>query len=166
MATTIDDQAGRCFVLKPNIGVYWRTTVWVFVALSVVCLGIALAFAAAGFWPILPFAGLEVFALGAALYVSARRGRYREVVRIDAGAVTIEKGFKAPERRWTFERAWSEVCLRDPVHRWYPTQLTIRSGNAEIELGAFLTDQERATLAAELTRCIGPMGRGGVDGNK
>lgn len=152
----------QCFVLRPNIGLYWRTTLRVYIILSAVCLGIALGFAVMGFWPILPFAGLEVAALGAALYVSAKRGDCQEVVRIGGDVVEIEKGVKGPEQSWRFPRAWSEVVLNAPLHRWYPSRLVIRSRGTVVELGAFLTDEERELLATELYRCIGPMAdRGG-----
>ncbi len=45
----------------------------VFAALALLSLGIAAAFAALGAWLILPFAGLEVAALGVAFWFTARR---------------------------------------------------------------------------------------------
>lgn len=147
----------RCFVLKPNIGLYWRTTFRVYIMLSTVCLSIALGFTLAGYWPILPFAGLELVALGAALYVSAKRGDCREVVCIEGGVVEIEKGVKGPEQSWVFARACTEVVLNTPHQHWYPSRLVIRSRGTVVELGAFLTDEERESLATELCRCIGPM---------
>jgi len=147
----------RCFVLEPNGAHYWKTTLRVYIGLCIVVLGIALGFTFAGFWPILPLAGIELAALGAALYTSARRGVYRELVRIDGEHVEIEKGTKGPETTWTFDLAWSEVVLGAPRHRWYPSRLFIRSRGTMVELGAFLTDDDRETLAAELQRCVGPM---------
>ncbi len=159
MATTQEEHA-RCFVLRPNIGLYWRTTLRVYILVVIVTLTVAISFALAGFWPILPFAGLELMALGAALYVTARRGRYREVIRIDEHRVEIEKGYRGPEQVWEFERIWSEVVLDPPEHQWYPSRLAIRSRGNTVELGAFLTEPERLRLGRELQRCIGPMGNG------
>lgn len=147
----------RCFVLRPNSGLYWRTTLGVFIGLSVVCLAVAIAFTLAGYWPVLPFAGLELVALGAALYVSAKRGRYREVVRVDGDRVTVEKGLRSPEQSWTFDLAWTEVELTAPLHRWYNSVLVIRSQGQSVAIGSFLTDVERRLLAEELRRCIGPI---------
>lgn len=155
-------EEARVFVLQPNCGVYWRTTVWVFVGIAVVSLSIAIMFAIAGFWPILPFAGLELTALGVALYVSAVRGNYREEIRVDSSAVEITKGQKEPEKTWKFDLAWSEVSLEASFHRWYPSRLEIRSQGKAVELGAFLTEEERLSLADELQRCIGPMAARGV----
>lgn len=159
MALTTSDATGPCrlFDLRPNAGVYWRQTLVIFLVLSVVCLGVGVAFAFAGFWPILPFAGAEVVALGAALYVSARRGDYREVIRVSAEEVSVEKGRRVPDQTWAFRRAWSAVELQRSPLRWYPARLIIRSGSDAVECGAFLTDEERESLARELMDCIGPM---------
>lgn len=159
MAMTRSDSVhdARLFELRPNAGLYWRQTLIIFLMLSAVCLGIAIAFAFAGFWPILPFAGLEIMALGAALYVSARRGNYREVIRVTPSRVLVEKGWRHPEQAWEFQRAWCEVELQRSPLRWYPARLIIRSGVEQVECGAFLTDEERETLAEELVECIGPM---------
>ncbi|MCC5858797.1 MAG: DUF2244 domain-containing protein [Ectothiorhodospiraceae bacterium] len=154
----------RCFVLRPNVGLYWRTTVRVYVITVIVTLTVALSFTLAGFWPILPFAGVELVALGVALYVTARRGRYREVVRIDERRIEIEKGYRGPEQSWAFDRVWSEVVLEPPAHRWHPSRLVIRCGAGAVELGAFLTEPERIRLGRELRRCIGPVGTQSVEG--
>jgi len=156
------DAAVRRFLLRPNCGVYWQTTVIVFVAIAAVSLTIATLFAFAGFWPILPFAGLELTALGVALYVSAVRGNYREEIRVDSSTVEIRKGRKEPDRVWNFDLAWSEVLLEASFHRWYPSRLAIRSQGNAVELGAFLTEEERLSLAEELRRCIGPMAARGI----
>jgi len=44
-----------------------------FLVLAVVVLGIGVGFTLAGAWPVLPFAGLEALALGAAFVVHARQ---------------------------------------------------------------------------------------------
>ncbi len=163
MAMTRSESAEdeRLFDLRPNAGVYWRQTLVIFLMLSAVCLGVATAFALAGFWPILPFAGLEVLALGTALYVSARRGDYREIIRVGPERIRIEKGRRQPEQIWEFSRAWSTVELQRSPLRLHPARLVIRSGGDRVECGAFLTDEERESLAMELVRCIGPMAAGG-----
>ena len=45
----------------------------VFVGLALIVIAIGTGFALLGAWPVLPFAGLEVLALGAAFVVHARR---------------------------------------------------------------------------------------------
>ena len=79
-------------VIGPNASMSVRQAVWFIAWMCMVSLLIGGFFAWRGFWPILPFAGLELAALAAALAVSLRRNRYREVVDFDDEAVRVEVG--------------------------------------------------------------------------
>ena len=58
---------------KRNCSISPQGLALVFATLAALTLGIAAAFAALGAWLILPFAGLEALALGAAFWITARR---------------------------------------------------------------------------------------------
>ncbi len=58
----------RTIVAKPNQSATWRTNLWVLGMIAVPSLGAAIGFTLLGAWPILPFAGAELLALGFALY--------------------------------------------------------------------------------------------------
>ena len=79
-------------VIAPNASLRPEQAVWFMVSISAVGLSIALVFMWMGFWPVLPIAGLELTALGAALWVSLRRNAYREVVDVNDGHVIVEMG--------------------------------------------------------------------------
>lgn len=64
---------GFCVQVKRHCSISPQGLLLVFAALAALSLGIATAFAALGAWLILPFAGLEVAALCAAFWVTARR---------------------------------------------------------------------------------------------
>lgn len=159
--TTHQSDAIRRFVLAPNVAPDWGQTLRIFILLSAVCLGIGVVCAWHGLWPVLPFAGIEITALGIALYVSARRSLDREVIAVSAGKICIEKGRGRAEKTWDLERAWTEVILRRLPKRWGQTQLMLRSRGQEVIIGEFLEARERRSLARELSRCIGPMARCG-----
>lgn len=53
---------------------------------------IAVGFTTLGFWPILPFAGAELVAFGAALHIGAHRTYRGEIVVVDEHSVAVEKG--------------------------------------------------------------------------
>lgn len=161
--TSTDSLSHRRFVLAPNIAPNWPQTVRIFMGLSAVCLGIGVVCAWYGLWPILTFAGLEVMALGAALYVSARRCLDREIIDIEGNCVRIEKGRGRVEKAWEMDRAWTQVELRPISYRWDEKQLVLRSREREVTLGHFLDPEEKVSLARELKRCIGPMARCGSD---
>lgn len=143
------------FVLRPNQSISWRGLRLFFAALCVVSLSIALALTLLGFWPVLPFAGLEMLAVGAGLYAVARRGQVREVIYIDPQSVRIERGREAPDQQWQLARTWAKVVLERCPKQWYPSRLLIRSHGRSIEIGSFLNEDERQRLAHELGRDLG-----------
>lgn len=141
-------------VVRPNQSMTWGQMKLVFMAVASVSLTIGLGFAAMGFWPILPFAGLELLALGYCLYRCARGSEMREVITLDDGTITVERGRKAPESRWQFHRHWISVRLVKPSAAWLPSRLELREKGASVEIGGFLTEYERRRLADELNAAI------------
>jgi uncharacterized membrane protein len=141
-------------VIRPNQSLSWRQAIRVYTAIASVCLGIGIAFALYGFWTVLPFAGLEVLVLGAAFYLCLTRSQIREVVSVNASVVTVEKGRQTPEERWECPRAWARISLQQPHIAWYPSRLAIAFQGRQVELGAFLNEEERCALAAELHQVI------------
>ncbi len=144
------------FVIRPNRS-FTRRQCWIaFAVVSAACLGVAGYWTAQGFWPVLPFAGLEIAVLGACMYQVMLSGRDTEVVRVSGSTVAVEKGRDKPVERWEFERAWATVALQRARHRWYPSRLVIRSHGREVGIGDFLNEDERARLAGDLKRAISP----------
>ncbi|QKT03293.1 DUF2244 domain-containing protein [Ectothiorhodospiraceae bacterium 2226] len=148
------------FVLRPDRSLPWRTLMLVYAGIATVCLGVGVFWALQGAWLVLPFAGIEVLALGAAFYLSALRGRDCEIVSVAEETVAVQKGRARPTESYSFPRRWAQVILKHPSARIHPLRLAIRSHGREVELGAFLRDDEREKLAQALARAIGvPLGR-------
>lgn len=142
------------FELRPNCSLTRRTATIFFLSIATVSLGIAGIFAAAGYWPILPFAGLELAALGAALHFSMRQGRMRELIRVDEHDVTVRKSHGDQTHEYAFRRPWTRVRLdRAPAGHW-PSRLSLTSMGRSVEVGSFLTDDERDSLRGRLTEVI------------
>ena len=96
-----------------------------------------------------PYAALALFALWAFFKVNYRRARLTEELRLWPDAIAVER--REPQgriRRWSANPYWVDVNLTDTkeVERY----LTLRGGGRKIELGAFLTPEERVTLADDL----------------
>lgn len=121
---------------------------------------IALIFAAQGYWPMLPFAGLELLFLGWALWVSMRRGRHRDCVLLDDEHVIVEKHRRQRRERVEFPRGWARVALEQPASRNHPTRLLIRAHGRHCEIGEFLTDAERDSLSRRLRELLPAAGQG------
>ncbi|HEY6483850.1 MAG TPA: DUF2244 domain-containing protein [Steroidobacteraceae bacterium] len=120
-----------------------------------VCFAIAGVMASRGFWPILPFAGLEMLALGWALWSSMARRHHRQTITVSEADVSVELRDHVHSVQLVFPRHWAQVKLRRPVSRLHPSRLTIESHGRQCELGDFLTEAERHGLALRLQRLIG-----------
>lgn len=142
------------FVILPNQAMSWRALVWAYAGIASVTMAIAFYFHFLGFTLVLPFSGLEVLALGYALYVTAWRGGIREVVTFTPDEVTVEKGRTSPEAHYEFQRAWANIVLERSWNGWYPSHLFIRSRGRQVEIGRFLNEQERQGLAKELRNAL------------
>ena len=108
-----------------------------------------------GFWPILPFAGLEMIVLGWALKTSLGRRFHRQTITVSDADVSVESRDRTYCSQVVFPRHWAQVKLRRPASRLHPSRLTIESHGRQCELGSFLTEAERRGLALRLQRLVG-----------
>lgn len=144
----------RTFVIAPNQSMSWHELLLAYGAIAGVTLAIAMYFWVQGLTLVLPFSGLELLVLGAALYVTAWRGGAREVITITDDMVCVESGRTKPVHRHDFQRYWTRIVLRRSWIAWYPSRLLICSHGREIEVGKFLNEQERLGLARILTSTL------------
>lgn len=151
---TDPDHADSGFVVKPNQAMSWRALMLVYLGIATITFTIGLSFYFKGLTLILPFSGIEVLALGAALYICAWRGGVQEVILIDNDKVVIESGRLEPESRVVFHRAWVKVVLERSWNCWYPSRLLLRSHGRQVEIGKFLNEQERQGFALELCNAL------------
>jgi len=124
-------------------------------SLALVTFGVAGFFALQGFWPILPFAGIEIGLLAWAVRASMRRGAEREVIVVSEDEVVIERRAPTGSRRTVFPRHWARVTLRAPQPAQHPSRLLIESHGRACEVGRFLTEDERQRVAARLRSLVG-----------
>jgi uncharacterized membrane protein len=124
-------------------------------SLAIVTFAVAGFFAMQGFWPVLPFAGLEIGLLAWAVRTSMRRGTEREIIVVSEAQVVVERCTLSGSRLSVFPRHWARVTLRDPQRTRYPSRLTIESHGRACEVGRFLTEDERRRLADRLVRLVG-----------
>lgn len=150
---TTPDQR-RTFVIAPNQSMSWKELLLVYCGIAGVSLAIAVYFWVQGLTLVLPFSGLELLALGAALYITAWRGGAREVITITDDSVSVEAGRAGPEQRHDFQRYWTRVVLQRPWAAWHPSKLLLCSRGRELEVGRFLNEEERRGLARILRAAI------------
>ena len=139
----------------PNCSLSVRGAVMFFGSLCFISFSVAGMLAIQGFWPVLPFAGLEMLGLGWALKVSLGRRFHRQTIIVTEDQVSIESRDKVDTSQVVFPRHWAQVKLRRPASRLHPSRLVIESHGRQCEVGSFLTEAERRGLALRLQRLVG-----------
>jgi uncharacterized membrane protein len=118
-------------------------------------LGVATVCALRGLWPVLIFAALEMALLGWALRTSLRDGSKRETIAIDERSITVCRSGNAGKHLSVFPRLGSTVKLHAPSQAHHPSRLMLESRGRACEVGRFLTEDERRSLAARLQQLVG-----------
>jgi len=134
-------------VAKPNCSASWRSNQLVILALAIPSLTIATVFTLRGAWPILPFAGLELLALGGALYYVNWKLQYRHVITLSDDSVRIEKGFYNPIQSWQFPRRKTGLAITPEKHPWEGPGLTVHDSTESVTVGEFLSRDDSLELA-------------------
>ena len=84
-----NSESGRRYVVMPNQAMPWRKLrLWYFI-ISMFSLGVGVYFFSIGMPLVLPFSGLEVIALGCALYLSAWKSNEKQVIKISSDLVEV-----------------------------------------------------------------------------
>ena len=105
-------------------------------------------------WGLLPFLLAALAAIWWALERSFRDGEIVEDLAISDELVTLTRhGPRGKRQDWQANPHWVRLTLHatgGPV----PQYLTMKGQGREVELGAFLTAEERRRLCAEITRLL------------
>ncbi len=150
-------QTGQ-IVLQPNHSWTWRANLYFLATLFVVSFSIALVFLLQGFWLILPFAGLEMAALTWAIYYCVRKTHRQEVLHFSLDEVVIESGVNKVEEQHRFKRFFTRVKVEAPRGRRRSQRIAIAERDHNVEVGEFLTDDEKEILIRELRHIIAQLG--------
>lgn len=139
-----------------------RGFVWVIAATA---MGLSLPLVAvvgtSALWGMLPFMAIVVWGLWYAITRTYRSGQTHEILSLTPDRVELIRHDPGrAERSWDTNTYWLRPVLRaGPVEDY----LTLTDGQRELELGAFLTPEERRTLHGQLLRRLADLrgSRGG-----
>lgn len=142
----VTEPQSQRWLLKRNCAVTPRQLGLCFLLVSLVSLVIAVAFASVGAWPILPFAGIEVLALGVAFVVHARHAGDYEHIVMARGRLTIERWHGGELDRIDCRPTWVRVEYQGSRREL----IRLVVGGREMSVGRFVPDDGRGELAREL----------------
>ena len=143
------DRIGR-IVLRPNRSWTWRSNTYFLGTLLGISLIVATTFALRGYWMVLPFSALEMSALFACLYYCVRRTHEQEVLTFSVDELIVEKGHRRPERVYRFSRFFTRFLVEPAQHPWYQDRIAVQARTERVEIGRFLTPEEKTRLVSQL----------------
>jgi uncharacterized membrane protein len=150
-----DGDGARVFELAPHRSLTTRGACLFVGGMAFVTFSVATVFTLQGFWPVLPFAGLEIALLAWVMRCSMMSGRERERIVVTVDSVTIEHRCAHGTQVSVFPRHWAKVKLHAPLAAQHPSRLTLESHGRACEVGRFLTEDARRSLAACLKQLVG-----------
>jgi uncharacterized membrane protein len=146
---TVSDANGKLLIAKPNNSLPPMGYVWLFISITAMSATIASGFALIGVWFVLPFAGLEILALGYALVITYLHHKDYESITFTDDNVVIQKHSYKSFEKFTFQRYWAKVTLHQTFDG--ANAIFIGSHGKEVEFGSrFINKEERAIIAEQL----------------
>ena len=141
-------------VLHPHRSLSPRGFLILMTVLSAVALSLGLRFFLVGAWPVMGFMGVDVLAVYIAFKINYRRARLFETVQLTDDRLTVRRvAPNGEEREWQFMPSWVKVRMDDPPGAKSP--LTLSSHGKALEIGSFLTPEERLEVAHALRSALG-----------
>lgn len=128
----------------------------VFASLAAVSFGIGAIFAALGPWLILPFAGIEMAALGLAFVLCGRRAGDCERIRLLPHMLTVEHVRGQRQVVHQFNPRWAKLEI---VHGALSIRVLLSQGGRVLELGQHLGFRQRCSFATAFKAAYGNLGR-------
>lgn len=155
MALLVEEtMTGQAWVTRPNRALSPLQARGLIIAAATISGGIAVAFAAAGAWPVLPFAGIEIAALWLALRHLRRHAGDEERIEIldDRIIVAVRKAGRC--ERHEFSRYWARLQV-EKLSGTENCRLLLRSHGRETEVGQLMTAEQKQALERDLRSRLG-----------
>lgn len=139
------------FQSRPNHSLTHRQQQLVFWSLATISFVSASGLTLLGYWPILPFAGLEIGLLAWAWgNLRNREGNY-ETLTIEGDVIVLEWQDGSSGERREMNRQWARVIC-DCGTPGRNCRLSLSSHGRETRVGQYLSDEARLQLAETLRR--------------
>src|ERR1700704_5058601 len=109
--------------LAPHWSLSTRGGLYFYASTCATSFGVAGVMALRGWWPVLPFAGLEMVLLGAVLWHSQRRRNCLEVITVTDEQIEIDSKNPRGQYHPVFPRHWAQVRLHRASSPLHPSRL-------------------------------------------
>lgn len=153
MTDTPSDPVLFSATVAPHRSLPPRGLRWIMGALIGFTFCCSLGFVLAGAWPVTGFFGLDIALLYFAFRLSYRSARQSETLRLTETALDVERrSVRGDVRHWRFEPAWLRVTVEEQENG--RGRLRLASHGTSVTVGAFLSPDERQSLASGLKAAL------------
>lgn len=136
--------------LKRNCSVTPAQLGWLYASLCVVSMGIATFFWAQGAWMILPFAWLELLAVGGAFLVYSRHAADGERISLQGRQLVVELENAGRLERAEFHRDWVRIEPRADGR----SLIEVSGQGRSVNVGRYVRPELRQALAREIRQAL------------
>ncbi|MEM7074826.1 MAG: DUF2244 domain-containing protein [Pseudomonadota bacterium] len=127
---------------------------FILVTLAMISLPLLSVLGTVVLWGILPFMALSVWGIWFAIERSYRDARMGEELTIGPGEVQlVRNNIRGPAQHWDCQSYWARVHMH-PTGGPVPHYVTLSGRGREVEIGAFLSEDERKRLHLEITDAL------------
>lgn len=147
------DQGDECpmrWVFKRNCSLEPRQLLMWYLAICGLTLVVATGFAIAGFWIVLPFAGLELLLVGVAFFVYARHAADFEMIELAPTQLTLVFADGARRTEIDLIPQW----VRLDYNGRYKSPLVISHKGQHLKIGKFIAEKDKPALHRELRAAL------------
>ena len=138
---------------KPNSALSANGKMKVVLLLSLIPCFVGIGFSLLGAWLVLPFVGLEVFALAYAFYYVNTHENDYESITIEGDSLLIERCYQDYITQHILNPYWVKLVQHERPNG--ELHLGLFSHGKEIEVGRYLTRKQREALAKQLQTRVG-----------
>ena len=142
---------------KPNSALTPVNKIKVVVLLAMIPMLIGIGFSLIGAWLVLPFVGLEIMAIAIAFYYINNHEADYESISIDGDSLVVERCTAQKISQDVINPYWVKVLQHILPNG--DLHLYLQSHGKEIEVGRYLTREQRELLAKQLKQRTGMFNR-------
>lgn len=150
-------QTSQVWVFKRNCSLTPKQLMVWFLSLCAVTLSIAVGFLIAGFWIVLPFAGLELLLVGVAFLIYARHAADYEMIEIDPVQLRVTVMHGSKKNTIDLVTQWTRLEYRGRFRE----PLVLKCQDKEISLGRYIAEKDKTVfqrdLRLALARAVSPV---------
>jgi uncharacterized membrane protein len=152
-AVDADSHTSYTVTFKPNCSLTQSGKVRVVLLLTVIPCCIAIGFSLLGAWMVLPFVGIEIFALAYAFYYVNSHASDFERISIEGDSLLVERCTGQYVSQYQLNPYWASVVRHEQPNG--ELRLGLLSHGKEIEVGRYLTRKQLESLAEQLQKRTG-----------